>query len=136
MLPLILHHYGFLTADTAAWLEENELLLGKPFKVFDTVHVSSQKVKITFVQQAENTVLTELIEPLDDNLHLTKMISKGITIYHTGYIVTKEDFDKVVNSFEEKGAHSLPIFNSEAFEKKRCVFLITRSLGMIEIIEQ
>jgi hypothetical protein len=136
MLPLILHHYGFLTADTAIWLAENELLLGKPFKVFDTVNISSQKVNITFVQQTENGILTELIEPLDDNLHFKKMISKGITIYHTGYTVPKNEFENTLRSFEEKGAHSLPVFNSKAFNNKRCVFFVTKNLGMIEIIEQ
>ena len=136
MPPITLHHYGFLTNDTAAWLAENELLFGKPLKVFDTVHISSQKVKITFVQQAENSVFLELIEPSDDNLHLKKMINKGITIYHAGYTVSFEYFDETVKSFEDKGAHSLPVFNSEAFENKRCVFLVTRNLGMIEIIEE
>ncbi len=127
MPTLILHHYGFLTADTAAWLVENELLLGKPFKVFDTVHINSQKVKITFVQQTENTVLTELIEPADDNLHLKKMISKGITVYHTGYTVTKNEFDNTLKSFEEKGAHSLPVFNQKLL-KTNAVFFWLRGI--------
>lgn len=136
MQPLTLHHYGFLTADTAAWLAENELLFGKPFKVFDTVHISSQKVRITFVQQTENGTLTELIEPLEENTHLKKMIAKGITIYHTGYTVATNDFDITLKTFENKGIHALPVFHSEAFENKRCVFLVTRNFGMIELIEQ
>jgi hypothetical protein len=51
MQLLSLHHYGFLTADTKTWLQENELLLGKPFKVFDAINISTQKVRITFVEQ-------------------------------------------------------------------------------------
>ena len=136
MQPLTLHHYGFLTANTAAWLAENEALFGKPFKVFETVHISSQKVRITFVLQTENAVLTELIEPLEENTHLKKMISKGITVYHTGYKVAANEFDTVLKTFENKGIHALPVFYSEAFENKRCVFLVTRNFGMIELIEQ
>lgn len=135
MQQLTLHHYGFLTSSTAAWLAENELVFGKPFKVFDTIHISSQKVYITFVQQTENGFLTELIEPLEENTHLKKMISKGITIYHTGYTVTSSEFDTVLKSLESKGIHALPVFHSEAFGNKRCVFLVTRNFGMIELIE-
>lgn len=135
MPPLTLHHYGFLTANTAVWLTENELLLGKPFAVFNSISIISQKVKITFLQQTENSVLTELVEPLEENALLRKMITKGITVYHTGYMAAKNDFENVLQSFEKKGAKALPVFHSEAFDNRRCVFLITKNLGMIEIIE-
>ena len=136
MPPLTLHHYGFLTANTAAWLTENELLFGMPFKVFDTIAIHSQKVKITFVQQTKDAVLTELIEPSEENTHMRKMITKGITVYHTGYLTPADEFDNVVKSFEKKGARALPVFQSEAFDNRRCVFLVTKNLGMIEIIER
>ena len=136
MEQLSLHHYGLLTNDTAAWLAENELLLGKPYKVFDTIKISSQKVNITFVQQSAASTLTELVEPSQDNSVLQKMISKGITIYHTGYLAPAGAFDTILSSFVEKGTHALPAFHSEAFGGKRCVFVITRNMGMIEIIEQ
>ena len=103
MPPLTLHHYGFLTANTAVWLTENELLLGKPFAVFNSISIISQKVKITFLQQTENSVLTELVEPLEENALLRKMITKGITVYHIGYMAAKNDFENVLQSFEKKG---------------------------------
>ncbi len=136
MDKLTLHHYGFLTGNTAAWLEENEWLLGKPYQVFETVRVSSQKVNITFVQQSVGSVLTELIEPWEENTKLQKMIDKGITVYHTGYLAAAGEFDTMLSSFEEKGMHALAPFASEAFEGRRCVFIITGNIGMIEIIEQ
>ena len=136
MEQLSLHHYGFLTIDTAAWLAENELVFGKPYKVFDTIKISSQKVNITFVQQSATSTLTELVEPSQDNSALQKMMGKGITIYHTGYLAAAGGFDNTLACFVEKGAHALPAFHSEAFGGKRCVFVITRNMGMIEIIEQ
>lgn len=135
-MPLTLHHYGFLTADTAAWLAENELLFGKPFSVFDTVHIASQKVAVTFVQQTAGAVLTELVQPAADNLPLQKMIAKGISIYHTGYTVPSAEFDETLQWLEDKGSRALPVFNSEAFNHKRCVFVITTAHGMIELIEK
>jgi methylmalonyl-CoA/ethylmalonyl-CoA epimerase len=135
-LPLTLHHYGFLTADTAAWLSENELLFGKPFKLFHSIVITSQKVTITFVQQTENAVMTELVQPAADNLPLQKMISKGVTVYHTGYTVPADKFDETLKTLDEKGARALPVFHSEAFNQRRCVFVFSNSLGMIELIEE
>lgn len=135
-MPLTLHHYGFLTADTAGWLAENELLFGKPYKLFDSIPIASQKVSITFVQQTENAVMTELVHPAADNLPLQKMITKGITVYHTGYTVPANEFEETLKIFEEKGARALPVFNSEAFNQRRCVFVFSTALGMIELIEE
>lgn len=135
-MPITLHHYGFLTADTAAWLSENELIFGKPFKLYDSIAIASQKVTITFVQQTENAVMTELVQPAADNLPLQKMIAKGITVYHTGYMIPAMEFDSTLKDFEEKGARALPVFNSEAFNQRRCVFVFSTSLGMIELIEE
>jgi Glyoxalase/Bleomycin resistance protein/Dioxygenase superfamily len=136
MESLTIHHYGFLTYNTGAWLAENELLFGKPCMVFETVKISSQKVNITFVQQSEGRVFTELIEPWEDNAKLQKMIAKGITVYHTGYLAATGQFDKILLSFNEMGIHTLAPFASEAFEGRRCVFVVTGNIGMIEIIEQ
>lgn len=133
---LTLHHYGFLTSSTTDWLSENELLLGKPFKIFATVKIQSQKVNITFVEQLEGEILTELVEPWPDNLPLNKMLVKGITVYHKGFLSSPGSFEGAIEMLEEKGAHSLGIFQSEAFGNRRCVFLVTQNLGMIEIIEQ
>jgi Glyoxalase/Bleomycin resistance protein/Dioxygenase superfamily len=133
---LTLHHYGFLTSSTSDWLAENESLLGKPFRIFNTIKIESQKVYITFVQQTEGEVLTELVEPWEDNSMLRKMIAKGISVYHKGFIAAEGQFDSAVKIFEEKGMHSLPVFQSEAFGNKRCIFFVTGNLGLVEIIEQ
>jgi methylmalonyl-CoA/ethylmalonyl-CoA epimerase len=134
-MPITLHHYGFLTADTAAWLAENELLFGKPYKVSETIQIATQKVSVTFVQQTPGAVLTELIQPHDDNTSLQKMIAKGITVYHTGYTVPSNEFEDTIIFFEKEGGRMLPVFNSEAFNMKRCVFIYTKNLGMIELME-
>lgn len=134
-MPLTLHHYGFLTADTAAWLADNELLFGKSFKISESIKIASQKVTVTFIQQTANAVCTELVQPAADNLPLQKMIKKGISAYHTGYTVPADEFDIELKKFEEAGCHLLPVFYSEAFNNKRCVFIITKNLGMIELVE-
>ena len=47
-------------------------MFGKPFKLYDSIAIASQKVTITFVQQTENAVMTELVQPAADNLPLQK----------------------------------------------------------------
>lgn len=136
MLPLTLHHYGLLTADTAAWLIENEFIFGKPYHVSETTSIASQKVAVTFVQQTKDAVFIELVQPAADNLSLHKMIAKGVTVYHMGYTVPAGAFDETLKTLENKGAHSLPVFHSEAYNQKRCVFVISKNTGMIELIEQ
>ncbi|MEN9571102.1 MAG: hypothetical protein RL172_2333 [Bacteroidota bacterium] len=131
-----LHHYGFLTANTTGWLAENEALFGKPFLLHNTISISSQKVNITFVQQTQGAVLVELIEPWPDNKRLQKMLEKGITIYHSGYKVAAGKFDAAVDFFTGQQKHALPVFASEAFNNKRCVFIVTKQLGLIELIEE
>jgi len=133
---LTLHHFGFLTASATDWLAENETLLGTPFKIFDTVVIQSQKVNITFVEQTEGAVLTELVEPWADNLPLNKMIANGVTVYHKGFLCPLGSFDEAVEELEKKGAYSLEAFQSRAFGYRRCIFLVTRNLGLIELIEQ
>jgi hypothetical protein len=54
-----------------------------------------------------------------------RMLGKGITYDHVGYLCT--EIEKPVESFTEAGAHELNRFNSEAFEGRLCVFLITAS---------
>lgn len=136
MLPLTLHHYGLLTADIAAWLTENECIFGKPYHVSETIPIASQKVTVTFVQQTKDASFIELVQPSEDNLSLQKMIAKGVTIYHTGYTVPAIEFDETIKILENSGAHFLPVFYSEAYKQKRCVFVISKNLGMIELIEQ
>jgi len=63
------------------------------------------------------------------------MINKSLTVYHKGFYAPFEKFDEVVEDLEEKGARSFGVFQSEAFgSNKRSVMLVTRNLGMIEII--
>ena len=54
--------------------------------------------------------------------------------YHVGLLSPKFDKDKA--RFEDAGYIALPEFKSEAFEMRRCVFLMSPDSHMIEIIEQ
>ncbi len=133
MQGLRLHHYGFLTASTSDWLLEQELFVGKPYRVSETITVHTQKVKVTFVEQTEGAVLTELVEPLPGNTSLEKMLSKGITVYHCGYLTLQ--FDEKLSKWEAAGGRLLQTFHSEAFGGRRCAFMLTTQLGLVELIE-
>ncbi len=133
MQPLRLHHYGFLTSSTVAWLRENEQLFGPPHAVSATIGISSQQVSVTFVEPYPGAVLIELVEPWPGNTALEKMLVRGITMYHTGYLSAA--FDRHILEWEAAGERLLQTFHSEAFGGKRCAFVVTHHLGLVELIE-
>lgn len=124
MQGLRLHHYGFLTASTSDWLLEQELFVGKPYRVSETITVHTQKVKVTFVEQTEGAVLTELVEPLPGNTSLEKMLSKGITVYHCGYLTLQ--FDEKLSKWEAVGRKTVSRLFIQKLSEGDAVHLCSR----------
>jgi hypothetical protein len=130
-MGLTIHHVGCLVADIPEAIAAHRGVLpldGRP----KPVAVSSQKVRVVFLPVGNGTFL-EFVQPDPDNSFLLRMLGKGITYYHVGYLCT--DIEKSVKSFIKAGAHELNRFNSEAFEGRLCVFLITASQQIVELIE-
>lgn len=134
MAGLQLHHYGFLTASTQDWLREQEEFFGPPYSVSKTFTITSQKVKVTFVEPTKGAVLTELVEPLPGNASFNKMLARGHHVYHCGYLCSR--FDEQLHQWETAGGRLLKVFHSEAFGGRRCAFIITTNLGLVELIEE
>lgn len=130
-MQLTLHHVGCLVENISAALETyagTHTLSEIP----TPVTVSSQKVRVCFLPVGNGTFL-EFVEPDPTNAFLLKMLRKGTSYYHVGYFC--EDLDQAVQSFVTAGAHELTRFQSEAFEGRCCVFLITAQQQMVELIE-
>jgi hypothetical protein len=130
-MELTLHHIGCLVEDMAAALET---YAGTPLATGASapVAVSSQKVRVCFLPAGNGTFI-EFVEPEPDNAFLLRMLRKGTSYYHVGYMCA--DLDKGVQALVTAGAHELTRFQSEAFGGRYCVFLITAQQQMIELIE-
>lgn len=130
-MALTIHHVGCLVEDIPAAVAAYRNVLPPDFMP-QPVAVSSQKVRVAFVPAGNGTFL-EFVQPDPGNSFLSRMLEKGISYYHVGYLCP--DIEKSVETLISNGAHELNRFNSEAFEGRLCVFLITASQQIIELIE-
>ncbi|RYY10423.1 MAG: hypothetical protein EOO04_36905 [Chitinophagaceae bacterium] len=125
------HHIGCLVESIEAFREENTATWSKAD--YSVVHtVSSQDVKVCFLQFSNDTII-ELVEPGEANVPLAKMLKKGTTYYHVGFIT--DSYDKSVQRISDAGFRLLTEFSSEAFGGKRCSFYFHPQLKLIELIE-
>jgi methylmalonyl-CoA/ethylmalonyl-CoA epimerase len=126
-----IHHIGCLVEN----IEETRLFYHSfpafisSSPVFD---IADQQVKVCFIDIGNNTSL-ELIEPFEGNKPLQKMKSKNASYYHIGYTV--DDIDRKAEELCELGCTVVNSFSSEAFNNKKCMFLYTPDMHLIELIE-
>jgi hypothetical protein len=129
-MRLTLHHIGCLVENIPA------ALAAYPGGCFagasEPVLVSSQKVRVCFLSSGNGTFI-EFVEPQSDNAFLLRMLRRGVSYYHAGYLC--QDLEECVRNFTSAGAHELTRFSSEAFQGRQCVFLVTPHQQMIELIE-
>ena len=130
-MQLTLHHVGCLVENIPAALATYAGTCNLKDIAAPTM-VSSQKVRVCFLPSGNGTFI-EFVEPGPDNAFLQKMLRKGISYYHVGYLCA--DLDQSVQSFIAAGGHELTRFQSEAFEGRECVFLITTQQQIIELIQ-
>lgn len=127
-----LHHIGAIVDNIDDACRSYGLLYNKVFEA-NKILISSQGVNVCFIQIATDTLL-ELIESVGENSAINRLKSKGFTFYHLGYLVS--DFDKSLAELEEKNFKHLNTFYSEAFQNKKCAFLYSPEMHLIEIIEE
>ena len=126
---LTLHHVGVLARD---FENARNAYLQLGATVSEPVTISSQGVRVCFVDM-HGMVAIELVEAIGNSV-MRDLLKRGITYYHLGYMVP--DFDAAVGTLEAMDYVRLEVFRSEAFEGRRCAFLMSPVLHLIEIIEQ
>ena len=125
-----IHHFAYLTKNIDISIEELKALGFKQESVVSWIR--AQKVSVCFLINQEN-IRYELVQPSEDNTSLQKLLSNGITLYHTGYLVAS--FQESADYLIDKGYFQINKFQSEAFNNKTCAFFVSRSKILIEIIE-
>jgi methylmalonyl-CoA/ethylmalonyl-CoA epimerase len=130
-LGLQLHHVGCLVQciETAA-AEYGANQLGAAAGA--STWISSQRARVMFVASAPN-VYIELVQPDSDNRFLNRLLRRGVTFYHLGYLCGNLKFAEL--ALVANGARELTRFCSEAFEGRQCAFFLTAAGQMIELIE-
>ena len=125
------HHIGCLVHDIEAFKAENQAVWTAD-KYSQVFAIASQDVKVCFLQTTEDTRI-ELVEPGISNKPLSRLLTKGITYYHIGFI--SNSYDISVADLLNIRCIQISEFNSEAFEGKRCAFFYHPQLRLIELIE-
>lgn len=129
---LAFHHVGLLVESIDEALIHYTALFGsKNMSAIFTIE--SQKVKVCFVKNAENSFI-ELVQPLNEESIVYKLLKKKITYYHLAYTV--KDIEATVLFLEELNYKPLEYFKSEAFNDRRCIFLFSPDTSLIELIEE
>jgi len=131
-MNLSIHHIGCVVESIEESLKTYQTTLGFS-KVSEVYMVSSQDVKVCFVEVGNGTFL-ELVEPLNLNSSIAKLLKKRHSYYHVGYKTS--NFNEDIMRLEKNGAKLITRFHSEAFNNKECAFFYTTELHMIELIEE
>ena len=125
------HHIGCLVTSIEDFKNENNDVWNED-KYSQVFLISSQDVKVCFLQMSSDTVL-ELVEPGSGNQPLAKLLTKGNTYYHIGFI--SYTYDQSVEMLIKSSFRQLSEFKSEAFNGKRCSFFYHPQIRLIELIE-
>ena len=126
---MFFHHVGCAVKSIAEALPAYRPLfpnIGEP------ILVVSQKVRVCFVELRPGFYL-ELVEPAGEDSAVNAFLRKGMSYYHTGFLV--DDFDAAAAALDAQGCRGLGVFHSEAFGGRRCQFFLNPAFHLVEIIE-
>ena len=126
------HHLGCLVNRIEEAIEQYRQMHGQNLVASNMYTIKDQQVRVCFLNITENMLL-EFVEVDEENKTLGRMMRKGITFYHLGYKVIK--IDESINRLLNDGYRLVNSFNSEAFEGKKCAFLISPQQHLIELIQ-
>ena len=128
---LKLHHIGCAVSSIEESLKTYRDILGYK-NISQVFKLESSGINACFIELT-NGVFLELIEPSGVNSVINTYLKKGVTYYHLGYEVN--NIDKTVSGLLEKDFREITTIYSPAFNNRKCVFLFTPELQMIELID-
>ena len=124
-----LHHVGCAVASIESSLES--YTAGLQFtRVSDIVEVSTQRVRVCFIETAPG-VYIELVEGMSDDGPVSSFLKRRQYYYHTCFSVP--DVRATVTHLEANGFRQLSIFESEAFNGTDCAFLLNPEMALVEL---
>ncbi len=126
------HHVGLLVENMEYSIEQHAALFGAA-NISKVYQINSQKVNVCFVKISDGTFI-ELVEPSNEQSIVYKLLKKKTSYYHIGYKVS--DISSCVSYLESLNYKAMEIFNSEAFEGGKCMFLFSPEAHLIELIEE
>jgi methylmalonyl-CoA/ethylmalonyl-CoA epimerase len=126
-----LDHVGYITADIVQTVASFQLL---GYKADAIINDDTQRTRICFLRKPGETNI-ELVEPYEDNKTMQKMLKRGVTPYHTCYVV-----DDIMASYEEMLDNDFtPLFKpvaAPAFDNRLICYFFKSDIGFIELVNR
>jgi len=123
------HHTGCAVKNI-----EETLAAFRPFfpRISKSILISTQAVRVCFVELKPGSYI-ELVEAAGERPAIAVMLKRGISFYHLGFLT--DHFDLALHTLAQQHYRHLETFHSEAFAGKRCAFLMSDTMQLIELIE-
>ena len=126
-----LDHVGYITDDIVQTVASFQLL---GYKADAIINDDTQRTRICFLRKSGETNM-ELVEPYEDNKTMQKMLKRGVTPYHTCYVV-----DDIMASYEEMLDNDFtPLFKpvaAPAFDNRLICYFFKSDIGFIELVNR
>ena len=126
-----LDHVGYITDDIVCTAASFQLL---GYTADALVNDDTQRTRICFLRKP-NEVNIELVEPYEDNKTMQKMLKRGVTPYHTCYVV-----DDIMAAYEEMLDNDFtPLFKpvaAPAFGNRKICYFWKADVGFIELVNR
>lgn len=126
-----LEHIGYVTDDIAKTAASFQLLGYEADKI---INDDTQRTRICFLHKPDEVTI-ELVEPYEDNKTMQKMVKRGVTPYHTCYIV-----DDINEAYEEMLDNDFtPLFKpveAPAFDNRLICYFWKSEVGFIELVNR
>jgi methylmalonyl-CoA/ethylmalonyl-CoA epimerase len=126
-----LDHVGYITDDIVQTVASFQLL---GYKADAIINDDTQRTRICFLRKSGETNI-ELVEPYEDNKTMQKMLKRGVTPYHTCYVV-----DDIMASYEEMLDNDFtPLFKpvaAPAFDNRLICYFFKSDIGFIELVNR
>ena len=126
-----LNHVGYITDDIVQTVASFQLL---GYKADAIINDDTQRTRICFLRKSGETNI-ELVEPYEDNKTMQKMLKRGVTPYHTCYVV-----DDIMASYEEMLDNDFtPLFKpvaAPAFDNRLICYFFKSDIGFIELVNR
>lgn len=126
-----LEHIGYVTDDIVKTAASFRLL---GYEAGGVVDDTIQRTRICFLQKKGETNI-ELVEPYEDNKTMQKMLKRGVTPYHTCYVV-----DDIMSAYDEMLDNDFtPLFKpvaAPAFGNRLICYFFKQEVGLIELVNR
>jgi methylmalonyl-CoA/ethylmalonyl-CoA epimerase len=129
-----LHHFGIIVASIDGSAESVCRSMNAEW-THRVSHDPIQKVRVTFLTQANSSALIELVEPASPDSPVQRFLAAGGGLNHLCYEV--DDLDAHITAMKQSGSRLLRSPKpAVAFDMRRIAWMLTAERTLVEYLER